>query len=190
VKESRAFVSVPGGFGTLDETFELLTLQQTGKAEPTPIVLLDVPGGTYWDGLRDFVDHQLIPRGLVAADDLERTLVTDSVDAAVAEIEGFYRNYDSMRWVGDRLVLRLMVEPTDAEVTELDREFRPCLTAGHVERTGPLGPERSSDDRVDLPRIVVRWDQHRIGDLHRLIRAVNALGSAPAAEPTPPSPAP
>jgi uncharacterized protein (TIGR00730 family) len=190
VKESRAFVSVPGGFGTLDETFELLTLQQTGKAEPTPIVLLDVEGGSYWAGLQRFVDDELIPRGLVADDDLERVLITDSVDAAVSEIEGFYRNYDSMRWVGDRLVLRLMNAPTDAEIHELDREFRACLTSGHVERTGPLGPERTSGDRVDLPRVAVRWDQYRIGDLHRLIRALNALGSAPAAEPTPPSPAP
>jgi len=91
VKESAAFICVPGGFGTLDEMFELLTLQQTGKAEPTPIVLLDRPGGTFWAGLQRFVDEQLIPGGVVSPDDFDRVLVTDSVDAAVSEITGFYR---------------------------------------------------------------------------------------------------
>ncbi|MDB5431795.1 MAG: family Rossman fold protein, partial [Caulobacter sp.] len=115
VKESRALLSVPGGFGTLDETFEVLTLQQTGKAEPTPIVLLDEPGGTFWTGFRRFVDEELVGSGVVSPDDLDRVLITDSIDDAVAEIIGFWRNYDSLRWVGTRLVLRLRAYPTDEE---------------------------------------------------------------------------
>ncbi|WP_347346297.1 TIGR00730 family Rossman fold protein [Microbacterium sp.] len=180
VKESSGFVCVPGGFGTLDEMFELLTLQQTGKAEPTPIVLLDAPGGTFWEGLRRFVDEQLIPAGVISPGDFDRVLVTDSVEAAAAEITGFWRNYDSLRWVGGRLVLRLRAEPTDGELEALNREFEGLLAAGRIERTGPLRVEREDGDRVELPRLVMRLNQFRVGELHRLIRAVNALGSAPA----------
>jgi uncharacterized protein (TIGR00730 family) len=189
VKESRAFLSVPGGFGTLDETFELLTLQQTGKAEPTPIVLLDVPGGTYWHGFSRFVRDEIVSLGLVATDDLDRVLVTDSIDAAVEEIVGFWRNYDSLRWVGKRLVLRLHGEPTDAEVDRLNDQFGSVLAGGRIERSGPLPAEVSGHDKLDLHRLVLVLDQFQVGSLHRLIRAVNALASAPPVA-TPPDPAP
>jgi len=178
VKESAAFICVPGGFGTLDEMFELLTLQQTGKAEPTPIVLLDRPGGTFWAGLQRFVDEQLIPGGVVSPDDFDRVLVTDSVDAAVSEITGFYRNYDSLRWVGGRLVLRLKHAPTDAEVAALNDRFADLLADGVIEHRGARTPEIEDDDRVDLPRLVMRLDQFRVGQLHRIIRALNELESA------------
>jgi uncharacterized protein (TIGR00730 family) len=179
VKESSGFVCVPGGFGTLDEMFELLTLQQTGKAEPTPIVLLDEPGGTFWSGLRRFVDDHLVPSGVISPDDFDRVLVTDSVAAATSEITGFWRNYDSLRWVGGKLVLRLKADPSDAELAALNDEFGGLLVKGAIERTEPLRVEREDDDRVDLPRLVMRLDQYRVGELYRLIRAVNALGSAP-----------
>ncbi|MBA3282367.1 MAG: TIGR00730 family Rossman fold protein [Acidimicrobiia bacterium] len=179
VKESRAFLSVPGGFGTLDETFELLTLQQTGKAEPTPIVLLDVPGGSFWQGFRRFVDEELVTLGVVSPDDLDRVLITDSVDAAVDEIKGFWRNYDSLRWVGKRLVLRMRAEPTEAEVDALNEQFGDLLLEGRIERSGPLSAESSGNDKLELPRLVMVWNQFRIGSLHRLIRALNHLDSAP-----------
>ncbi|MCB0970670.1 MAG: TIGR00730 family Rossman fold protein [Acidimicrobiales bacterium] len=178
VKESQGFVAVPGGFGTLDETLELLTLQQTGKAEPTPIVLLDVPGGTYWRQFERFVTDELAARGLVATDDMERVLITDSAQAAVDEILGFWRNYDSIRWVGKRLVVRLRHEPTDAEVASLNERFASSLAEGAIERTGPLPAERSGGDRLELPRLAMVWQQRAVGDLHRLIRACNALDSA------------
>lgn len=183
VKESHGFVCVPGGFGTLDEMFELLTLQQTGKAEPTPIVLLDAPDGTFWTGLRRFVDEQLVASGVVSPDDFDRVLVTDSVDAAAAAITDFWRNYDSMRWVGKRLVLRLRAEPTDAEIDALNAEFAFLIAEGRIERSGPLRHERDDHDKVDLPRIVLTLNQFQVGSLFRLIRAVNALGSAPAGSP-------
>jgi uncharacterized protein (TIGR00730 family) len=191
VKESRAFVSVPGGFGTLDETFELLTLQQTGKAEPTPIVLLDVPDGTYWRGFERFVSDDLVTLGLVAPDDLDRVLVTDSVEDAVEEIVGFWRNYDSLRWVGRRLVLRLHGEPSDAEVDDLNDRFGHLVAEGRIERSDPLPAEQSGRDALDRHRLVLVLDQFQVGSLHRLIRAVNALPSAPAVALTPdPSPNP
>ena len=178
VKESSAFLSVPGGFGTLDETFELLTLQQTGKAEPTPIVLLDAPGGTFWTGLRHFFDEELVTSGVVSPDDLDRVLITDSVDVAVAEIARFWHNYHSLRWVGPKLVLRLRHEPSDEEIESLNDRFADFVVKGRIERTGPLGPERSGNDWVDLPRLVLTLNQWRVGSLHKLIRALNDLPSA------------
>ena len=188
VKESSGFICVPGGFGTLDEMFELLTLQQTGKAEPTPIVLLDAPGGDFWMGFKRYVDEQLIPAGVISPDDLDRVLITDSVDAAAAEITGFWRNYDSLRGVGGRLVLRLRAEPTAEEVAALNARFGHLLSSGEIEHRGPLRVERDDDDRIHLPRLVMRYEQVQVGSLFHLIRAVSALGSAP--EPAaPPHPA-
>ena len=179
IKESHGFICVPGGFGTLDELFELLTLQQTGKAEPTPIVLLDAPGGTFWTGFRQYVQDQLIPSGVISPDDLDRVLITDSVTVAADAVTEFWRNYDSLRWVGRRLVLRLRSEPTDAEVDDLNARFGHLLTGGRIERSGPLAAERRDDDRLGLPRLVMEYDQFDVGSLFHLIRAVNALESAP-----------
>lgn len=188
VKESRGFVCVPGGFGTLDEMFETLTLQQTGKAEPTPIVLLDEPGGTFWQGLQRFISDDLVPAGMVSPQDFDRVLVTDSVATAAAEITGFWRNYDSLRWVGNRLILRLKAEPTDAEIADLNDRFGSLLATGAIERTGPHRAERSDDDRPQLPRLVMTYQRSKVGDLFRVIRAINELGSAPRIHrPTPPS---
>ncbi len=177
MKESHGFICMPGGFGTLDEMFELLTLQQTGKAEPVPIVLLDTGSG-FWGGLRRFVEEYLVPTGVVSPDDFDRVLVTDSVDAAVAEITGFWRNYRSLRWVGDLLVLRLRYEPTDADMRALNHEFGDMCAEGRIERIDPLPEERSDADQVDAPRIALHLRQHAVGDLYKLIRAINHLPSA------------
>jgi uncharacterized protein (TIGR00730 family) len=178
VKESKGFIALPGGFGTLDETLELLTLQQTGKSEPTPIVLLDVPGGTYWTHFARFVTEELAGRGLVAADDLSRVCVTDSVEVAAEEITGFWRNYHSLRFVGTTLVLRLRFRPTDDEVAALHERFAPILAKGTVRRIDPLPPEVDDGDHLELHRIAMVIDPYEIGDLHQVIRALNALPSA------------
>ncbi|WP_435744170.1 TIGR00730 family Rossman fold protein [Microbacterium sp. PMB16] len=180
VKESSGFICLPGGFGTLDEMFELLTLQQTGKAEPTPIVLLDQPGGTFWQWLQRFIDECLEPMGVISPGDFDRVVVTDSVEAARAEIAGFWHNYDSLRWVGDTLVLRLRWAPTDAEIDALNEQFAPMLASGRIERTDPRQPEVADDDVLHLPRLLLHLDQRQVGNLFRLIGAVNALPSAHA----------
>ena len=113
MKESLGFVSLPGGFGTLDETMELLTLVQTGKAIPAPIVLLDEPGGRFWSSFVDFLRTEVATRGLIDDDDLDLLLRTEDVHAAANEVIGFYRNYQSLRWVGDQLVLRMHHAPSD-----------------------------------------------------------------------------
>ncbi len=180
MKESSGFVCVPGGFGTMDEMFELLTLQQTGKAEPAPIVLLDAPGGTFWHGLKRFVDEQMVPSGVISADDLDRVLITDSVEAAEAEITGFWRNYDSLRWVGEQLVLRVRNEPTPEEVAELNERFGGLLSSGSIRLREPFASEVSDGDVLDLPRLVMHFNPFKVGHLYHLIRAINELPSAPA----------
>jgi len=176
MKESHGFICLPGGFGTLDEMFELLTLQQTGKAEPMPIVLLDEPGGGFWGGMRRFVDQQLVPAGVISADDFDRVLVTDSVPAAIEHILGFWSNYDSLRWVRDRLVLRIHTAPDDAQLAELNERFGHLLTSGEIERSEPLRVERHDDDRLGMPRLVMHFNPFQVGDLYRLIGAVNGWG--------------
>ncbi|HEY1118231.1 MAG TPA: TIGR00730 family Rossman fold protein [Acidimicrobiales bacterium] len=222
VKESKGFVALPGGFGTQDETFELFTLQQTGKSVPAPVVLLDVPGGTYWHSwLRfvqdelvagglispgdlelftlqqtgksvpapvvlldvpggtywtswlDFVRDELVAGGLVSPGDLELFCITDDVDEACAEIVGFYRNFDSIRWARDRLIIRMRQGPDDAQLEALNAEHGELLTGGRIERSGPTPAERSSGDALDLDRIVMRYDKWRQSSIHRIIRDVN-----------------
>lgn len=174
VKESKGFISLPGGFGTLDETFELLTLQQTGKADPVPIVLLDEPGGTYWTGLDEFVRRELAPAGLIAGHDLDLYLLTDDVPAACAEIIGFYRNFHSMRYVGDRLVIRLRSEPSDELLASLDADFSHLVAEGGFERSGALRPEIETGDALEQPRITFRYGERHYGQLRPLVDHLNA----------------
>lgn len=180
VKESRGFVALPGGFGTLDETFELLTLQQTGKAEPTPIVLLDQPGGTYWHGWRDFVRDQVLEGGYISPGDLDLPTITTDVVEACEHILGFYRNYHSIRWVGGRLVVRLRATPTPDELATLNEQFGDLAQKGEIHVSPPLSAERSSDDHLDLPRVAIDMDVRKVGRLPHLIHALNELASAPA----------
>jgi uncharacterized protein (TIGR00730 family) len=187
IKESAAFVALPGGFGTLDETFELLTLVQTGKAVPVPIVLLDTPGGGYWQGWERFLIDHVAGNDMIDADDASLYCITDSVDATVAEIEGFYRNYHSLRWVGNRLVLRLRSSPTDDELERLNADFADIVVSGRIERTDPFPPEVSGDDHLELARLGLRFDQHGFGRLRMLIDTVNALPSAPPEPSKPPT---
>src|SRR5213082_44304 len=127
VKESAGFAVLPGGFGTLDEGFELLTLLQTGKAPPAPIVLLDVPGGTYWEGWKSFVEEELLEPGYLSPHDLCFVKITDDVNAVVDEVTGFYSNYQSLRFVEGRLVLRMRHVPGEAELEAMNREFADLL---------------------------------------------------------------
>ena len=179
VKESSGFVALPGGFGTLDETLELLTLVQTGKATPSPLVLLDVPGQTYWKGWEKFVQEELVDAGWVSPGDVNLFTITDDVDEAVAAVRGFWRNYHGLRWVGDRLVVRLRAEPSDDEVAALAEEFADVCVGGTIERTGPLPAEVSDNDQLDMARIILTFDPRKGGRFREMIRALNGLESAP-----------
>ena len=179
IKESDGFVVLPGGFGPLDESFELLTLLQNGKTLPTPVVFLETPGGTYWDEWQAFLAAEVATRGYIHDHDLDLFLVTEDVDEAVAEIRGFYRNYHSIRWTGSTLVIRLNVAPTNDELDAINDRFGDLAVTGRIERTGPTGPEAADDDHPDLPRLAIRFDFNRYGRLRTLIDALNALPSAP-----------
>ncbi len=178
IKESSAFVCLPGGFGTQDETFELLTLLQTGKATPTAVVLLDIPGGSYWTQWHAYLQDQLVAPGLISAEDHELYLITDDVDEAVAEVQRFWRNYHSIRWVSDRLVVRLRHQPTHDEVAQLNRSFHDLLIEGTIELEEPLAAEVSDRDNLELPRLVMHYDARKAGRLRALIDALNDLPSA------------
>jgi uncharacterized protein (TIGR00730 family) len=175
IKESDGYAVLPGGFGTLDEAFELLTLLQTGKAQPAPLVLLDVPDGSYWRGWHRFVQDQVAARGLVSDEDHHLYKITADVDEAAEELLGFYRNYQSCRWVGDLLVLRLVREPSGSQISMLNEEFGDIVAGGVIRRTKPLGPERSGADHLDLARIAFRFDRLHYGRLRQLIDRVNTF---------------
>jgi hypothetical protein len=180
IKESSGFVALPGGFGTQDEILELLTLLQTGKAQPAPLVLLDVPGGTYWTHWVGYVEEELVGKGLISPHDRELFLVTDDIAATCEDITTFWRNYHSLRWVGGRLVIRLRAAPSDEELNLLTEQFKDLLIRGRISRTDPLPPEVSSKDNLDLPRIVLRLDPRKVNRLRGLINALNRLPSAPS----------
>jgi hypothetical protein len=186
MKESSAFVVLPGGFGTLDELLELLTLIQTGKADPAPVVCLEVPGGGFWERWWKFLDEEVAARGLISPEDDQLLFITDDVDQAVGHIETFYRNYHSIRYVGDLLVIRLRASPTEDELDELNAGFADICVEGGIELSEPLPPEVADDDYLDLPRVVLQFDRIHQGRLRQLINAFNQLPSAPADSAPPP----
>ncbi|CAB4851915.1 unannotated protein [freshwater metagenome] len=175
IKESKGFVCLPGGFGTLDETFELLTLTQTGKGVPVPIVFLDTPGDPYWETVHEFVQEQLVERGLVAPQDTKLYLITEDCEEAVREIVGFYRNYDSLRYVGDTLVVRLHQAPNEEQLLLLNDRFGHLCTSGTIHHAEPFEPERKENDRLDLQRIALPFSKHGYGELRELIDLCNTF---------------
>jgi uncharacterized protein (TIGR00730 family) len=181
IKESWGYVVLPGGFGTLDEAFELLTLLQTGKAEPAPVVFLELPGGTYWRGWDRFLTEEVEPRRLISPRDRTFYRIADGLEEAAEEILGFYRNYHSLRWVGDTLVLRLEARPGPEEVAQLSRDFSDVVEGPIELLDAPLRAERSSEDFPRLPRLALRFDRMSYARLRQLIDAVNLLPSAPPA---------
>ena len=173
VKESEGVALFPGGFGTLDEAFEVLTLLQTGKGMLFPIVLLDEPGGNYWRIWREFVEGHLLRRGLISPEDLSLFRVTDTVEEAVEEILGFYRNYHSMRYVGKELVIRISRPLPRHAQSRVRRDFSDLLAAGSF-RTGSCLPDEENEPHLAaLPRLIFRFNRKHFGRLRMLIDFLN-----------------
>jgi hypothetical protein len=173
MKESSAYVVFPGGFGTLDETFELLTLIQTGKETPAPIVLIDPGDETYWVTWMDFVRDELVTAGLVYPADLELVHLTSSIEEAVTYIDDFYRTYHSMRYVDGRMVVRLTHEIDDAALATINEEFADIVAGGTIERCQAFPAEVDDRDHVELPRLVFTFDQRHFARLHRFARRLS-----------------
>lgn len=173
VKESDAFCLMPGGFGTLDEGLEVLTLLQTGKHDMMPVVLLDEPGGDYWSVFDQFVHSQLLGHGMISPEDLSLYSLTDRVDVAVEEILKFYRVYHSMRYVRTHLVFRLQQAPTEALLERINTDFHDILVEGKFTVGGPLPEERDETELVALPRLIFRFDRRSFGRLRQLIDCIN-----------------
>jgi len=180
-RESHASAVFPGGFGTHDECFEILTLLQTGKNNPHPVVMVDVPGGTYWRKWQRFVEEDMVATKLISPEDLHLFRIVDSAEAAVAEIVGFYRNYHSCRFVKGRLVLRVQHPLAPTQVDELNEQLGHLYPGGKVEQRSALPEEADEPEFLALPRLVVPYDRRSAGNLRQLIDLINALPSAEAA---------
>lgn len=176
LKESDAVALFPGGFGTQDEAFECMTLSQTGKFGPVPLVLIDRPGGDYWRSWSTYIDEQLVQKGLVSPEDPSLYTVTDNLDVACNAITRFYQVYHSSRYVGDQLVIRLTTDLSDAEVEKLNADFSDILVKGKIQKSQALSQE-GQDETIGLPRLVLYFNQRDLGRLYQMIAAINQMGN-------------
>ncbi len=175
IKESSAFVSMPGGLGTLDETFELLTLLQTGKAQLAPLVLLEPPGHDYFSTLLSFLTEVLVPQGLVSASDLSLFRRCWTVEDTVDEVTHFYHNFHSARIVGHRLILRLQRLPNESLLSALNHDFVDIVRSGSIDATEPTAWEVREHDNIHLKRLALDFDQHSLGRLRTMIDRLNEV---------------
>jgi uncharacterized protein (TIGR00730 family) len=174
LKEADAVALFPGGFGTLDEAMETLTLVQTGKRNPLPLVLVDDPTCSYWTEFIKFIEEELLTRDLISKTDLALFERVDSVDAAVARINRFYSRYHSMRYVDGKLVFRLTSQLSAENIRALKEKFRDILQpGGEIAPSGPLAQEVDDTDIAHLPRLVIDFNRQDFGRLKSLIDAVN-----------------
>jgi hypothetical protein len=173
VKETHAVALFPGGFGTMDEAFETLTLMQTGKARIIPFVLLDKPNGTYWETWMKFLTDHLFKLGFISPEDFSLFKVAHDVPAAVEEILHFYSNYHSSRWVRARLVIRLTRSLTPAALRDLNCKFRDFVQTGEIVQNGALEAEKNEPDIWHLPRLVLTPHRHSFGRFRQFIDAIN-----------------
>jgi hypothetical protein len=174
IKESDAIALFPGGFGTHDEGFEALTLMQTGKSQPKPLVFVDRPRGNYWKTWWRFVEDQLLDAGLINKEDLALFKVTDDVEEACDEIVHFYRNYHSSRYTKDGLVLRLKRPVSEALLQTLNERFAGiCLNGGKFRATPPLPEEENEPELAALHRVIFPFNRTNFGRLRSLIDVLN-----------------
>lgn len=173
VKESHAFLCMPGGFGTLDETFELLTLAQTAKSVPVPIVFLEVPGQPFWTPLMKVIEPLLLDHGLISESDTSLYTITDNIEDAVKEITNFYANYDSIRFVENMLYIRVQRAVPDDQFLEIATRFASLAVDGVILQTSATPEELKDNDVPELRRISLKYAAKGFADLRGLIDALN-----------------
>lgn len=172
IRESDGFAIFPGGMGTQDECFELLTLLQTGRTSPMPLVLIDPPGSHYWKSWDAYIRTQLLGSRLISPEDVYLYWYTDDIEAAANYIQHFYRVYHSSRYVDDLLVIRLQVPVSDPYLAFLNAQFDDILVAGAIQKSGAL-PEEDLDETTLLPRLTLKFNRSSHGRLRQLIDAIN-----------------
>jgi uncharacterized protein (TIGR00730 family) len=176
LKEASAVALFPGGFGTQDEGFEALTMIQTGKTNLMPLVMIDAPGGTYWQHWRTYIKAELVLNGMIDEEDLDLFKLTDDIGEAVDEITGFYRRYHSMRYVGPLLMLRLNSPLLAAALERLNDTYATTLLSeGRIEQhLAPLEGEGEEAEHPELPRLTFAFNYKSIATLRRMVDDINA----------------
>jgi len=172
VKEASAIVLFPGGFGTQDECFEALTLVQTGKSNIVPIVLLEGPGGEYWDYWENYLRKNLLDNGMINPEDTGIYYIAPSVDEAVEHVLRFYRVYHSSRYVNEQLVLRLLHRLTDDQVELLNDEYSVLVQSGRIVQCDAFEAE---EDHLELPRLALHHTRHQFGLVRSMIDRINGF---------------
>jgi uncharacterized protein (TIGR00730 family) len=172
VKECHAFVCLPGGFGTLDEGLEVLTLLQTGKRDMAPVVLLDAPGHEFWSHFQSLVDV-LNRKHYISPDDTSLYKITDNCQEAVDEVINFFRVYNSMRYVKQKLVFRLNEPLHELLLAEINEAFADILAGGQFEQRDALPEEKDEPDLANLKRLVFQFNRRSLGRLRQLIDVIN-----------------
>jgi uncharacterized protein (TIGR00730 family) len=175
IRHSDAIALFPGGFGTLDEGYEALTLMQTGKSQLMPLVLIDRPGGTFWKTWDKHVREHLLRDQLISPDDVHLYQITDDTDQAVKIITRFYRNFQSSRFVKDLFVIRLKHAPSESAIEAMNEDFHDIVIGPEIRRIEPTAEEMADGDSVDLPRIAFGFNRRDYGRLRQLIDVLNSL---------------
>jgi len=175
VRHSDAIALFPGGFGTMDEGYEALTLMQTGKSQLMPLVLVDRPGGTYWKTWDKHIREHLLRDQLISEDDLNLYKITDNTDEAVKYITRFYRNFHSTRFVRDLFVIRLKHAPSETAVEALNEDFADIVTGPPIKVVEATPEERADDDLPSLARISFGFNRREYGRLRLMIDRLNGL---------------
>jgi hypothetical protein len=173
VKETDATALFPGGFGTLDEGFEMITLMQTGKSRPRPIVLMEPEGSTYWSSWMHFVKNQLVKKGFIKKDDLQLVWIAQTTAAAVKYIEDFYRMYHSIRYVAGQAVLRLNRKVSASTLKSINSKFKDILTGGRIQEAPPTPKEIQEKEFLELPRLIMNFNLRDYGRLCEMIKFIN-----------------
>ncbi len=175
IRHSDAIVLFPGGFGTLDEGYEAITLMQTGKSQLMPLVLVDRPGGAYWKTWDKNIREQLLRDRLISAEDLTLYQITDSTDEAVKIILRFYRNFHSTRFVKDLFIIRLKNAPSESALAALNEDFASIITEGKIKTIKPTPEEVEDNDNLELARIGFNFNKRDYGRLRQMIDVLNAF---------------
>ncbi|MFM2296013.1 MAG: hypothetical protein RLZZ350_2426 [Verrucomicrobiota bacterium] len=175
IRHSDAIILFPGGFGTMDEGYEAITLMQTGKSQLMPLVLVDKPGGTYWKTWDKHIREHLLRDHLISPDDLNLYRITDNVDEAVKIVTRFYRNFQSTRFVRDLFIIRLRHAPSPSALEALNEDFADIITGEPMKVIEATAEEREDNDRLDLQRLAFGFNRRDYGRLRQLVDVLNSL---------------